>query len=157
MFVVFGSWLQNSLCRGGVWVGHCKINGFPALKRDFREFWKAPWKAPFESSLENSLEISLEISMDFLYLGGIYQFFQILWNLSRFLKFSLFLAPGYETPYALGPFGSEIVKLMDFLHLGGIFGNSGKLPGKLLLKAPWKTPWKSAWKTPWKSPWISCT
>ena len=77
--------------------------------RDFREFWKAPWKAPFESSLENSLEISLEnsleISMDFLYLGGIYQIFQILSNSSRFLKFSLFLAPGYETPYALGPLG----------------------------------------------------
>jgi hypothetical protein len=58
-----------------------------------------------ENSLEISLENSLEISMDFLYLGGIYQIFQILSNLWRFLKLSLFLAPGYETHYALGPFG----------------------------------------------------
>ena len=77
--------------------------------RDFREFSKAPWKAPFENSLENSLEISvensLEISMDFLYLGGIYRIFQILSNLSRFLKLSLCLAPGYETPYVVGACG----------------------------------------------------
>ena len=50
------------------------------------------------------LENSLNISMDFLHLGGIYQIFQILSNFIRFLRFSLFLAPGYETPYALGTF-----------------------------------------------------
>jgi len=41
----------------------------------------------------HSLENSLEISMYFLYLGGIYEIFQILSNLIRFLRFSLFLTP----------------------------------------------------------------